>query len=82
MKCGSAGDAGSRSARSRALHRVSSCVYNVVAAEGGMPPAIRQRPERALSPTGARGDLSSARAGRLVPRDQSRASARAVHREP
>lgn len=35
----------------RALHRVSSCVYNVVAAEGGMPPAIRQRPERALSPT-------------------------------
>lgn len=35
----------------RGLHRVSSCVYNVVAAEGGMPPRLRQRPSRALSPT-------------------------------
>ncbi len=33
----------------RALHRVSSCVYNVVAAEGGIAPRARRRSSRALS---------------------------------
>ena len=38
----------SRSEIARALHRVSSCVYNVVAAEGGIAPAARCRSDRVL----------------------------------
>lgn len=39
----------SQSEIARALHRVSSCVYNVVAAEGGIAPPSRRRAERTLS---------------------------------
>ena len=39
----------SQSEIARALHRVSSCVYNAVAAEGGVAPRPRCRAARALS---------------------------------
>jgi IS30 family transposase len=39
----------SQSEIARALHRVSSCVYNVVAGEGGSAPPPRCRADRALS---------------------------------
>ncbi len=39
----------SQSAIARALHRMSSCVYNVVSAEGGIAPCPRRRSRRSLS---------------------------------
>ena len=39
----------SQSEIARALHRVSSCVYNAVVAEGGVAPRPRHRASRALS---------------------------------
>jgi len=39
----------SQSAIARALHRMSSCVHNVVAAEGGIAPCPRHRSRRSLS---------------------------------
>ena len=39
----------SQSEIARALHRVSSCVYNAVAAEGGVAPRPRHRASRTLS---------------------------------
>lgn len=39
----------SQSAIARALHRMSSCVYNVVVAEGGIAPPPRHRSARALT---------------------------------
>jgi IS30 family transposase len=67
----------SQSEIARALHRVSSCVHNVVAAEGGIAPRPRRRASHALT-----GQEREEISRRLAQGQSLRAISRSVRRAP